>query len=32
MAADSPHKCISSAASPRRALVHAHPLPGSRIS
>lgn len=32
MAADSPHKCISSAASPRRALVHAHPLLGSRIS
>lgn len=32
IAADSPHKCISFAARPRRALVHAQPLVGSRIN
>lgn len=32
IAASSPQRCISLAAIPRRALVHAHPLPGSRIN
>lgn len=31
-AAASPHKCISSAGMPRRALVHAQPLLRSRIN
>lgn len=32
IAADSPHKCISFAGKPRRALVHAQPLSGSHIN
>lgn len=32
IAADSPHKCISSAEIPSKALVHAQPLVGSRIN